>query len=60
MIIVLADFSGMLKLKAIKPLRQHSNQLSILFAKKFSGKVDTTLALVLTPASHLKSYVYIH
>jgi len=33
MIIVFADCSGMLKLKAIKPVRQHSNQLSTLFAR---------------------------
>ena len=60
MIVIFADCSGMLKLKAINPARQHSNLLSTLFAKKFSEKVDTMLALVLTPASHFKSYVYIH
>ena len=60
MIIVFAECNGMLKLKAINPVRKHSDLLSVLFAKKFSENVDMTLALVLTPASHFKSYVYIH
>ena len=60
MIAVFAVCSGMLKLTAINPARQHSNLLSILFCKKFGENVNTTLALVLTPASHFKSYVYIH